>query len=80
MVQYISKSKEVLTMKNLLTVEEIAQYLHVNKSTVYDWTHIGFIPHYKLPRGFRFRLSDVDKWMNSRKVKERVRYKISEVY
>jgi len=63
-------------MEQLLTVAEIAKYLHVSKSTVYDWTHVGFIPHYKLPRGVRFKLSDVDKWLDRRKVKGRKTYKL----
>ena len=63
-------------MENLLTVNEVAKYLHVSKSTVYSWTHMGFIPHYKLPKGVRFRVSDIDKWINARKVKGRKRYKL----
>ncbi|MFQ5870167.1 MAG: helix-turn-helix domain-containing protein, partial [Candidatus Zixiibacteriota bacterium] len=35
-------------MDQLLTVEEIAEYLNLKPSTIYQWTHQGFIPHIKL--------------------------------
>jgi excisionase family DNA binding protein len=35
-------------MPKLLTPQEIAEYLGVKPSTIYQWTHQGFIPHVKL--------------------------------
>ncbi len=51
------------TFQRLLTVEEIADYLQVKPSTIYQWTHKGFIPHIKLGNKVRFKLSKVDKWV-----------------
>ncbi len=53
-------------MQKLLTVEEIAEYLQVKPSTIYQWTHQGFIPHVKLGNRVRFRLSMVDRWVERR--------------
>jgi excisionase family DNA binding protein len=53
-------------MQKLLTVEEIADYLQVKPSTIYQWTHQGFIPHVKLGNRIRFRLSQVDRWIEKR--------------
>ncbi len=53
-------------MQKLLTVEEIADYLQVKPSTIYQWTHQGFIPHVKLGNRVRFRLSQVDRWIERR--------------
>ncbi len=53
-------------MQKLLTVEEIADYLQVRPSTIYQWTHQGFIPHVKLGNRVRFRLSQVDRWIERR--------------
>ena len=53
-------------MQKLLTVEEIAEYLQVKPSTIYQWTHQGFIPHVKLGNRVRFRLSQVDRWIERR--------------
>ena len=53
-------------MEKLLSVEEIAEYLGVQPSTIYQWTHQGFIPHIKLGRFVRFREKDVVKWLERR--------------
>jgi len=41
-------------MEKLLKVEDVCELLQVRRSTVYEWTHIGYIPHYKFPKGLRF--------------------------
>ena len=53
-------------MQKLLTPQEMADCLGVEKSTIYQWTHQGFIPHIKLGKLVRFRESDVMKWLDSR--------------
>ena len=53
-------------MEPLLTVDEIAKYLKVRPSTVYQWKHQGFIPHIKLGNLVRFRISQVEKWLEAR--------------
>jgi len=51
-----------------MTVDEIAEYLQVKPSTIYQWTHTGYIPHVKLGNRVRFRLSQVDRWIERRTV------------
>jgi excisionase family DNA binding protein len=63
-------------MQKLLTVEEIADYLQVKPSTIYQWTHQGFIPHVKLGNRVRFRLSQVDRWIEKRENNGRLTNKI----
>ena len=58
-------------MEKLLKVEEVCDLLQVSRSTVYEWTHTGFIPHYKFPKGIRFRLSEVENWVKRRRYKGR---------
>jgi len=53
-------------MQKLLTPQEMADCLGVEKSTIYQWTHQGFIPHIKLGKLVRFREGDVTKWLDSR--------------
>ena len=50
----------------LLTVDEIAKYLKVQPSTIYQWTHQGFIPHIKIGNLVRFRISQVDNWLEGK--------------
>jgi len=50
-------------MKKLLTRDEVAEMLGVKPSTIYQWTHEGFIPHVKIRNLVRFRQNDIDKWL-----------------
>ena len=45
--------------------------LGVKLSTIYQWTHIGYIPHLKLGRFVRFKESDVSRWLESKNNKGR---------
>jgi excisionase family DNA binding protein len=72
-------SKNDLKVNRLLTVQEIADYLQVRPSTIYQWTHQGFIPHVKLGNRIRFRLSQVDRWLEKKTVEGRKAVSI-EVY
>lgn len=63
-------------MEKLLKVEELCDLLQVSRSTVYEWTHIGFIPHYKFPNSIRFKGSDIEYWLKNRKVKGRYKLKL----
>ena len=63
-------------MEKLLTIEQLSELIQVSKSTVYHWTHIGFIPHYRLPKAVRFKLSEVENWLSRRKKKGRESYNI----
>jgi len=62
-------------MRKLLTVEEVAELLSVKKSTIYSWTHSGFIPHVKLGNKLRFKESEIEKWIEKRSVRGRSQYR-----
>ena len=53
-------------MDKLLTPHEMADLLGVRPSTIYQWTHQGFIPHVKLGRLVRFNETAVMKWIEER--------------
>ena len=48
----------------ILTIEEVAQYLRVSDRTVYDWAQRGEIPAGKIGTVWRFKKSEVEKWVN----------------
>ena len=50
----------------ILTIEEVAQYLRVSDRTVYDWAQRGEIPAGKIGTVWRFKKSEVEKWVNER--------------
>ncbi len=58
-------------MDRLLKAEELAEMLCVKKSTIYQWTHIEYIPHLKIGNFVRFRPDEIQKWLNTKSVKGR---------
>lgn len=51
---------------DILTIEEVAEYLRVSERTVYDWAQKGEIPCGKLGTAWRFKRSEIEKWIDSR--------------
>lgn len=49
----------------LMTVEEVAAYLRVKPSTVYDWAKRGKIPAVKIGRLWRFESEEIEAWVKS---------------
>ena len=50
----------------ILTIEEVAKYLRVSERTVYDWAQKGEIPSGKIGTVWRFKKSDIERWVNDR--------------
>lgn len=48
----------------ILTLEEVADYLRVSERTVYEWANKGVIPCGKLGTTWRFKRSEVEKWID----------------
>ena len=48
---------------NLMTIDEVADYLRVKKRTVYDWVKKGKIPAMKTVGLWRFRKDRIDTWL-----------------
>jgi excisionase family DNA binding protein len=63
----------------LLNVQEIAESLGVKPSTIYQWTHQGFIPHVKLGRLLRFKETDIVNWIEKRSAAGRATRKLPTV-
>jgi excisionase family DNA binding protein len=53
--------------EKLMTVQELAEYVGVPRSTVYQWNYAGTGPRFlKVGKYTRFRLADVDAWLAER--------------
>jgi len=64
--------------ESLLTAEQIAQMLNVQRSTVYEWVRMGYIPCFRLGTGkkkplVRFSLSQVQEWLKAKEVEGRTK-------
>ncbi len=62
-------------MDKLLTIDELAEVLTVKKSTIYQWVHLGLIPHIKVGRLLRFKERNIQKWLISRQVDPSSRFR-----
>jgi len=51
--------------RELMTIEEIADYLRVKKRTVYEWLKKGKIPAFKTVGQWRFKKAQIDHWLDS---------------
>ena len=50
----------------IMTIEEVAEYLRVSERTVYDWAQKGQLPGGKLGTTWRFKRTDIEHWVSSR--------------
>ncbi len=48
-----------------MSLEEIANHLGVSKDTIRAWIKKETIPYHKVGRQYKFRLSEVDNWVES---------------
>ncbi len=51
---------------DILTIEEVARYLRVSERTVYDWAQKGEIPSGKIGTVWRFKKTEIERWVNER--------------
>ena len=48
---------------DILTVKELSEYLKLNEKTAYRLAAKGDIPGFKVGGSWRFRKSEVDRWI-----------------
>lgn len=52
-----------MKIEELMTIDEVAQYLRVKKRTVYDWVKKKKIPAVKTVGQWRFQKKKIDAWL-----------------
>jgi excisionase family DNA binding protein len=52
-------------LKEFLTIPDLSEYLTIKKTTLYSMVESGDIPHYRIGRLIRFKMSDVEAWMEN---------------
>ncbi len=55
--------------REILTVQELADYLHCHESTIYRLVNDGRIPAFKLGATWRFKLDIIDRWIEQENVR-----------
>lgn len=54
--------------RKVLTVREVAKYLHVHMSTIYRLVSKQEIPAFKVGADWRFNVESIDAWRKSREI------------
>jgi excisionase family DNA binding protein len=54
-------------MTRLMDVDELAEYLKLQKQTIYNWLHQGKITGMKVGGVWRFDRKEIDDWLKSRR-------------
>ena len=47
------------------SLEEIAEHLGVSKDTIRNWIKKGAIPHRRIGKQYKFKISEIDEWLKS---------------
>lgn len=50
--------------KEIMTLEEVAEYLRMKPQTIYSWCQEKKIPAVKLGKEWRFKKSVIDRWFD----------------
>ena len=58
------ENQEVV-VEHLVGLEDVASHLDVSKDTIRAWIKKGTIPFHKVGRQYKFRMSEVDAWVDS---------------
>jgi len=59
----MSTPQTPLTQDKVFTIPEVAAYLKISKSKIYDLVSRKKIPHLKVGRNVRIRESDLQRWV-----------------
>ncbi|MDD5495514.1 MAG: polymer-forming cytoskeletal protein [Candidatus Omnitrophica bacterium] len=66
----ISRSKqETAPITSMMTAEELAKYLEVEMSMVFEWANNGKIPGVRDGNNWRFERTKIDEWVATEKIK-----------
>lgn len=47
------------------SLEDIANHIGVSKDTIRNWIKKGSIPYHKIGKQYKFRISEVDAWIEN---------------
>lgn len=59
------KNNKFVDPERWMSLEEISKHVGCSKDTIRGWIKKGTIPYHKVGRLYKFRLSEVDSWIES---------------
>jgi excisionase family DNA binding protein len=64
-------------MEKIYTVPQVAEYLQISRSKMYDWVRKGKIPYILIGRNKRIRESDLQAWIDANLVNYEFPFQLS---
>ena len=53
--------------KEIKTKKDVAKYLKMSLRSIQDWSKNGYIPAFKLVGSWRYRKSEIDNWLETKR-------------
>jgi excisionase family DNA binding protein len=72
-------AKGDVTERRLLTARELGQLLGFSAATIVDWSEAGKLPAFKVGGRLRFRLSEIEAWLEEQRLEQTPRREPGEV-
>ena len=57
------RTKDPGPESDIMTLHEVADYLHCHYTTIFRLVHAGELPGFRLGGSWRFRRAQIDEWM-----------------
>ncbi len=54
-------------LEQIMTLQEVSEYLKIKERTIYGWVTCGKIPAFKLGNAWRFRRSELEEWIDKKR-------------
>jgi len=69
-VKTVSKEYEEMQVEKWVNLEDVAEHLSLSQDTVRTWIKEGKLPAYKAGKRYKFKISEVDEWVRTGRIKE----------
>ena len=67
----MSKEYEGMQVEKWVNLEDVAEHLSLSQDTVRTWIKEGKLPAYKAGKRYKFKISEVDEWVRTGRIKDK---------
>lgn len=67
----MSKEYEEMQVEKWVNLEDVAEHLSLSQDTIRTWIKEGKLPAYKAGKRYKFKISEVDEWVRTGRIKEK---------
>ena len=67
----MSKEYEEMQVEKWVNLEDVAEHMSLSQDTVRTWIKEGKLPAYKAGKRYKFKISEVDEWVRTGRIKDK---------